>query len=235
MISRLIAFGLVLSVAAPAAGDELNPAEKKVGAVLFQNVCAQCHGPKGEGNELLKSPSIASLPAWYVKIQMANFREGRRGHDPADTAGMLMAAISKTLDPAHLKAVAAHVETMERVRPKVAGPDPGLNLTEGRLLFEERCMECHRYNATGELVFGSAPLIGLQQWYLEGQLRKFKNGQRGAMKGDQNGAKMVNSSQFIETDKALREVVAYIMTLNEAASRPVIDPFDAAARDSAEN
>ena len=83
-------------------------------------------------------------------------------------------------------------------------------------LFQERCMECHRYNASGELAFGSPPLVGRQHWYLMAQIEKFKTGARGAVKGDVNGAKMVFTSTFIEDEQALKNVVGYILTLNEA-------------------
>ena len=101
-------------------------------------------------------------------------------------------------------------------------------------------MECHRYNASGEMAFGSPPLIGRQSWYLEEQLKKFKAGKRGAIKNDVNGAKMVQITNFfVEDEQMLRDVVAYIMTLNpdpaaspEEQKKQVIEgsPFESAAR-----
>ena len=101
-------------------------------------------------------------------------------------------------------------------------------------------MECHRYNASGEMTFGSPPLIGRQGWYLEEQLKKFKSGKRGAVKNDVNGAKMVQmTTLFIEDDQILRDVVAYIMTLNpdvnassEDQQKQIIEgsPFKSAER-----
>lgn len=89
-------------------------------------------------------------------------------------------------------------------------------------------MECHRYNASGELAFGSPPLIGKQDWYLSAQLLKFKSGKRGAAKSDVNGAKMVLSSQVIQDEETLRDITAYIITLNDAyvaSQQPLSDPF----------
>ena len=48
--------------------------------IIFQNLCATCHGTKGEGKAEVKSPSIASLPAWYVERQLENFQ--RTGVEP---------------------------------------------------------------------------------------------------------------------------------------------------------
>ena len=76
-------------------------------------------------------------------------------------------------------------------------------------------MECHRYNASGEMAFGSPPLVGRQDWYLLAQLRKFKNLHRGSVKGDGKGAKMVQiATLFIEDEAAMKNVVSYILTLN---------------------
>ena len=189
-----------------------------VGAVLFKNICAQCHGPKGEGNAVLHAPSIAGLPAWYVATQLGNFREGRRGTDAQDPQAFVMAATVKALLPEHVGAVAKFIASLDSVPPPEVATPSEATLAEGRLLFEERCMECHRYNGTGEIVFGSARLLGLQGWYLKDQLIKFKTGKRGAVPGDANGAKMAFAVQHLATESALDAVVAYILTLNDAPS-----------------
>lgn len=192
------------------------PTNAKDGAVIFQTVCAQCHGAVGEGKVELKTPSIASMPSWYLHTQLKNFREGRRGHDAADPQAYMMAAIAKALQPAQVEAVVTHVEKLPLVVPQ--GKDRDIadsDAREGMRLFQERCMECHRYNASGEMAFGSPPLIGRQAWYLADQLKKFKSRRRGAVHGDENGAKMVQTTNFfIEDDQMLRDVVAYIITLN---------------------
>lgn len=185
------------------------------GAALFNNVCAQCHGSKGEGKEEVKSPSIANLPIWYVTTQLSNFHDGKRGNDTAiDPQGAMMAAIAKALKPEQIKAVAAHVEKLPLVVPAKLEIE-GADVTLGQELFYERCMECHRYNASGEMAFGSPPLVGRQSWYLMAQLMKFKNLHRGAAKGDEKGAKMVQmASLFIADEQTIKNVVGYILTLN---------------------
>ena len=198
--------------------DETKPQASDLGTTMFQNVCAQCHGAKGEGNIQIKSPSIAHLPSWYVIAQINNFREDRRGTDPTDPQGLLMAGISKALQPDQIHALAKHVEKMPMVVPTPLTKEGEVSLENGMILFQERCMECHRYNGSGEIVFGSPPLTGLQDWYLADQIRKFKSGKRGTVKADVNGAKMVFSSQFISDEQTLKDVVAYIMTLNAAAA-----------------
>jgi len=238
---HLIAFMLLGISGAVHAADPVITTKAADGKTIFQTVCAQCHGTSGEGKIELKSPSIAGMPAWYVSTQFANLREGRRGHDAADPQSFMMAAVAKALQPEQVKAVVAHVEQMPMKVPM--GKDrvmANTNPEEGMRLFQERCMECHRYNASGEMTFGSPPLIGRQGWYLEEQLKKFKSGKRGAIKNDVNGAKMVQiTTSFIEDEQMLRDVVAYIMTLNpDAAASPeeqkkqIIEgsPFESAGR-----
>jgi len=185
------------------------------GPVLFQNVCAQCHGLKGEGKDEVRSPSIASLPAWYVTTQLTNFHDGKRGGSATnDPQGAMMAAIAKSLTPAQISALAKHVESLPLVVPKERTVT-GAEIEAGKELFRERCMECHRYNASGELAFGSPPLLGRQGWYLLAQLQKFKNLHRGAAKGDEKGAKMVQTATlFIDDEQAMKDVVGFILTLN---------------------
>lgn len=205
----------------------------KDGKVIFDTVCAACHGTRGEGKSELKSPAIAGLPDWYSKPQIEGFRKGRRGHDVKDPQSLMMAAIAKTLQPEQIDAVVGHMAKLERVTPAGIEREPkDADLANGMLSFQERCMECHRYNASGEMAFGSPPLIGQQGWYIISQIEKFKNGQRGTVKGDVNGAKMVLSSSFIEDDKMLRDIVAYILTLNPEPEVPqeAKSPFEAATR-----
>lgn len=209
-------------------------AEMKDGKVIFEQVCAACHGLDGGGKSELKSPAIASLPEYYASNQIASFREGRRGHHPEDTQSFLMASIAKQLTQAQADAVVAHLTKMPRTIPADIDKDlPNADLANGQMLFQERCMECHRYNASGEIAFASPPLVGQQAWYITAQIEKFKNGQRGTVKGDVNGAKMVLSSNFIEDKEMLRDIVAYIVSLNpkpEGAAVKDESPFESASR-----
>lgn len=59
--------------------------------------CRACHGVNGEGNELLNSPPLAGMPAWYTARQLKNFKEGIRGDHPDDTYGREMAPMARML------------------------------------------------------------------------------------------------------------------------------------------
>lgn len=172
----------------------------------------------------MKTPSIAHLPTWYVEKQLASFHSGMRGSDSGkDPQGAIMAAIAKTLSPEQIREVALEVESLPLVPPKERTL-AGANVPAGQELFYERCMECHRYNASGEQLFGSPPLVGRQGWYLFAQLQKFKGLHRGAAKGDDKGAKMVMmTTQFIKDEQTMKDLVGYILTLNpESPKEPAV-------------
>jgi cytochrome c553 len=98
-------------------------------------------------------------------------------------------------------------------------------VARGKEIFADRCMECHRFNGEGELVFGAAPLVGLQDWYLAAQLRKFKRGVRGAAKDDANGEKMVKATaNFVEDEEMVQSLAAWLVQLQEVKKAgPTVD------------
>jgi len=198
-------------------------ADEPMGKVIFTNFCFTCHGINGEGNAQLKAPSIAGMPTWYVQAQIENFRQGRRGFAPNDAEGQLMSASAKAMNQEQIKAAAEFVTTLKRVTPKATIV---AETKVGQELYAERCMECHRYNGEGEMTFGSPPLMGLPDWYIMAQIKKFKLGHRGVAKNDANGLKMAFSSGFIESESVLHSVVAYIMSLQAPAQSEAKDPFD---------
>ncbi len=60
-------------------------------------VCLACHGAKAEGNEALKSPALAHLNDWYLKLQLENFKNKVRGANPKDSGGIQMAPMANML------------------------------------------------------------------------------------------------------------------------------------------
>jgi cytochrome c553 len=181
------------------------------GQDLFTKTCAACHGGKGEGKIELKTPSIASMPKWYIARQIHKFQTDVRGADAKDVTGLQMRAVAHTLGDDQIEAVAGWVESLPKTptRHTLKG-DAG----RGRELYGVFCMECHRYNATGELVFGSPPLTGLQDWYILDQLLKFRAGVRGTHPEDEHGAKMHKRTNIID-QKDLIHLATFIAVLAE--------------------
>jgi cytochrome c553 len=190
------------------------PAEASLGSVrdtgVFAQVCASCHGPGGEGREELFSPSIAGLPAWYTEEQLRKFRGGLRGFHREDIPGQQMRAVSLTLSQEQISEVAALVAEMPMV--STGAPPDGADIERGRFHFANTCMECHRYNGMGEVVFHSAPLISLNRSYLKRQLMNYRSGWRGADPGDLYGHKMVGIAARL-SDAEIDRLVDYIGAL----------------------
>jgi cytochrome c553 len=189
------------------------------GEVRFKQVCAQCHGPGGQGRVDLKTPSIAGLPDWYVTIQIRKFQKGWRGTKPGDVQGVQMHAIARTLDPEAIRNVSGYIESLELVPTKVTLK--GGNPKRGAELYRDLCMECHRFNGRGELAFRSSQLIGLQDWYIVSQLRKYRDGLRGAEKEDLDGIKMLRITNQM-TDASFLDLSAHLAELADkyAEERP---------------
>ena len=89
------------------------------GSVLYQS-CIPCHGAKGEGNEMLKSPPLNIQEDWYLLDQLRKFASGKRGHHPKDIEGIQMANTLVNLDRESLKDLTAHIQDFSM--PTKQGP-----------------------------------------------------------------------------------------------------------------
>ena len=83
------------------------------GETLAQS-CSACHGQSGEGNAALSAPRIAGLSLVYLRTQLHNFKEGRRGASAVDVQGQMMRNSLQALNSeADLQALAYYFSTLE--------------------------------------------------------------------------------------------------------------------------
>jgi cytochrome c553 len=177
---------------------------------LFQ-LCAQCHGSAGQGNPEALAPAIAGLQEWYVKAQLENFRAGKRGMHPQDVGGLRMYPMSLSLEnDEEIAALAAYVASLPPVysAPLVEGGDPQKGATSYVV-----CTACHGPDGAGNEALGAPRLTGSSDWYLVKQLEHFKSGIRGGAGASQNAITMRGMSMSLASEQAIKDVVAYIMTL----------------------
>jgi len=191
----------VAEVEIPASFEDIEP------EAVYATVCAACHGEEGAGNPALGAPSLAGMPKWMVREQTGKFRDGLRGAHPEDPYGQQMKAIAQLLSETQIEAAAETVSAFEPF--PTARSEGDVDIDPGRYLFANRCMECHRYTGTGEIVFHSAPLVYLDPPYLERSLRNYREGKRGAVEGDLYGQKMVDVASRL-SDEQIEQLVAYI-------------------------
>ena len=176
-------------------------------------VCTACHGAQGAGNAAMKAPKIAGQMSWYVQRQMELFQQGARGTASGDMQGMQMAAMAKgpqLKDPQALADLVAYIGTFpdQAPTPTVSG-----SVETGKQLYAV-CASCHGQKAEGIESMAGPRLAGQSDWYLLSSLQKFKQGQRGYHATDHGGRQMRGMVATLTTDQAMRDVVAYINTLD---------------------
>jgi len=183
----------------------------------FQSVCASCHGEKGEGKRELMTPSIASLPRWYIEEQMGKFRNGQRGAHTQDVHGQTMRAAISVLSEDQIAEALDYIDALPALshEPTLKG-----DAKRGSQLYEDNCMGCHRFNGHGELVFHSASLNGLQDWYLLDQINKFQQGIRGYHPDDEAGVKMRQAVSHITSEQQKLDLLTFLTIL--AKKHPVV-------------
>jgi cytochrome c peroxidase len=210
-----------LATSAEAAGNAT------VGRGRF-GLCEACHGVRAEGNASLEAPSLAGREAWYLTRQLENFRAGRRGTAAGDRLGQQMRPMAQTLESDEaVQDVVAYVTSLPHA-PSAATVKG--DVAHGKTLYAGTCSACHGDAAQGNEALGAPALKGVSDWYLLRQLEAFRKGWRGASPEDENGLQMRAIATAIPNDAALKDVVAYIASLEAApAAAPEDDPAEAVA------
>ena len=85
------------------------------------------------------------------------------------------------------------------------------NIAAGRAQFT-LCASCHGAQGEGNQALNGPKLAGQSAWYIERQLKYFKEGVRGG-EGDTNGQAMVPMARTLADDNAIRNMAAYIASL----------------------
>ena len=203
---RITLFASLFAVTSLAwAEDELPiPADEYV-------YCTVCHGVQLMGNPNLRAPRLSGMESWYVENQMQSFKEGWRGEHETDIAGIDMRPMAAGLADEQIKEVAAYVI-------KTRSDEPARTIdgdAENGRAYYSSCSACHGVGGEGNIALGGPALTGLDDWYLETQLRNFRDGARGGRAGDTYGMQMRDSTGMLPDDEAIRDVVTYISTLQD--------------------
>jgi cytochrome c553 len=77
------------------------------------------------------------------------------------------------------------------------------------------CAACHGADGRGNEALKAPPLVGQNDWYIVAQLKKFKEGIRGADPQDASGQQMRAMVNVLPDETAVRNVAAYIRTLSQ--------------------
>ena len=97
----------------------------------------------------------------------------------------------------------------------------GGDAAKGKMLYQV-CMACHGFNGEGNPVTKSPPLAGQEDWYIVSQLKKFKEGIRGANPKDIEGMQMRPMAMTMADEQAMKDVAAHIQTLKKQKVKPTL-------------
>ena len=198
-------------------------------------VCSSCHGVNGEGNKALHAPRLAGLNEEYMKRQLRHFKRGVRGANEEDTWGRTMAPMAMLLtDAAAINNVVSYINTLSGQPAFGVNDSYGLadalerfdvnsigKPSESAALYQSTCAQCHGPNGDGVWTVNAPALTALDDWYLAGQLKNFRDGVRGRHKDDLYGLQMGLASNTMTDDEAIQNMVAYIKTLGDNPEQPV--------------
>jgi len=186
------------------------------GKGLF-TTCTACHGDKGQGSVQFHAPALVNNEPWYLYRQLMNFRNGIRGGDASmDTLGFQMAAMAKTLpDSNGVADVVAYIMSLPSTQTAAAIAG---DIKKGERTYQSICGSCHGQAGKGNKLMNAPRLNGLEDWYLKGQISKFKNSIRGSHPKDLYGAQMIPMVSTLRDGQVINDVVAYILSANQLDS-----------------
>ena len=194
----------------PVAEISLTPEELALGKEIFTK-CAVCHGHNAEGVKAFSSPAIANQETWYLRQQLRNFLDGKRGNHPKDSLGAVMALQSQIIETEEqLEIVIAYIKLLPRVQTDqtIFGDEEN-----GKHYYNKVCASCHGIDAKGLEHYLSPNLLGIQDYYMATQIRNYRDGIRGISEGDTTGTKMIEMLAEIPDDETIDDVITYIHTL----------------------
>ncbi|MBV8503450.1 MAG: c-type cytochrome [Paucibacter sp.] len=214
-LAPLTAFALVSAVTGCAnlerSRDVSNPAVP--GAVLAQQVCANCHGAGGSAASP-NFPNLASQTGPYLVSQLKYFRS----HDRSDPPGYeYMWGLTRSLTDSQIDGLAAYFSASPLGRQPVEG-EAG-QIAAGKRVFEQgvaandvpACASCHGSGGLGNSIFPR--LAGQHMDYLVKQLQVFqRTEQRSNPTTMPTGEIMKNVAHKLD-ERQIVEVAAYAQSI----------------------
>ncbi len=183
--------------------------------------CAACHGEHGEGNKTLHAPALNVQEDWYIETQLNNFRNGIRGTDPNDVAGLQMRPAAQALRNSQaVSDVAVYITSLKTEDVYQPQTTSGGDTEKGRRYYGA-CVACHGDRGQGNKALHAPRLAGQHDWYLVMQLKNFKSGIRGADPRDTLGAVMRPMLMTLPNDQAIIDVASYIATFPVDSGQPL--------------
>ena len=163
--------------------------------------CARCHGADGAGGGAF--PNLTLQRRDYLARTLAAYAAGKRRSG-------YMQMIASELSPGQIAALADHYAALPRRASAPAGPVPVAGQQIALVGLPARglapCASCHGVTRAAARAY---PLLeGQAAWYLANQMRVFRAGGRGGIRGDQPKDPMVAIARRLD-DRQIDAVAAY--------------------------
>jgi len=85
------------------------------------------------------------------------------------------------------------------------------------------CASCHGFRGEGNPLVNAPALASQEDWYLERQIKNFRDGIRGASSDDVHGYAMAQMTRGLSSDEQILDIVAYIGTLPAPKPADTVD------------
>ena len=85
-------------------------------------------------------------------------------------------------------------------------------MARGHELYDT-CIPCHGQHGAGNETLGAPAIAGLPRWYIEAQLTKFRNGQRGTHPADMEGHRMRPMARSLNLEGDVPSVAEYVASM----------------------
>jgi cytochrome c oxidase subunit 2 len=104
------------------------------------------------------------------------------------------------------------------IAASLAGCDTGprTGFAGGQVLFSNNCAVCHGIDGEGKADIAAPPIAGLEAFYVENQLHKFRDGLRGKHFDDAEGLRMKPMAMILRGDEEVAAVAKYVARLTPA-------------------
>ena len=150
-------------------------ADTERGKAIYEAECVKCHGPAAWGGRDGEFPRLAGMPASYLELQLAAFRDRKRKNKP-----MIPIFKSGRLGGDEITAVSMYLAGLPAPDPDAVGipAEQDYDREWGEELYTEGCSLCHGADGNGKPDTENPPLTRQYPAYLIKQIRDFRAGNR---------------------------------------------------------
>ncbi len=152
--AAVLAVGALSAPVTPATAAEEGGAVRELGASLYLQNCASCHGAEGQGAEA--GPSLIGVGAASADFYI------RTGRMPLGAPGQQAQRADVIFDEEEIQALVAFVAGLGE-GPGIPQVGSGGDLHRGWELYTANCAACHAATGAGNAVGGGFAAVGLGQ------------------------------------------------------------------------